>query len=345
MAEVQSQPLEGEPEARVIVAGASGLTGSLAADLLWRHPRFELTEVTARAEAGSRLDEIHPARRVPMVLRTFEEVDLGEVDAAIVAYPHAAAAPVVASLTEAGVRVCDLSADFRISDLSTYEYWYGDHPAPELLQRAVYGLPEVNRKRIAGAQIVANPGCYPTATLLSLLPLAEAGLLADIVVDAKSGVSGAGRPTSEDLGFINVDENVRPYGLEGHRHHPEISEQITMLGGTKVPLTFVPHLLPLDQGELVSCYLRLTKEVSPDQLAAIYEERFADEPFVEVIGRPPGVREVRDSNLCRIHVLPAIDGEMTLAFGAIDNLWKGASSQAIQNLNLMFGLAEGEGIS
>ena len=345
MDEVKSQPLDGDPAARVIVAGASGLTGSLAADLLWRHPRFELAAVTARAEAGSRLDEVHPVRRVPMVLREFEDLDLTEVDAAIVAYPHAAAAPVVASLTEAGVRVCDLSADFRISDLSTYEYWYGDHPAPELLQRAVYGLPEINRKRIAGAQIVANPGCYPTATLLSLLPLAEAGLLADVVVDAKSGVSGAGRPTSEDLGFINVDENVRPYGLGGHRHHPEISEQMTMMGGTKVPLTFVPHLLPLDQGELVSCYLRLTKEIPQDRLAEMYRERFANEPFVEVLDRPPGVREVRDTNLCRVHALPAVDGEMTLVFGAIDNLWKGASSQAVQNLNLMFGLDEGEGIS
>lgn len=345
MAEGQIQPLAGDPVARVIVAGASGLTGSLAADLLWRHPSFELVGASARSEAGVRLDELYPARRVPLVLREFEDLDLSEVDAAIVAYPHAAAAPVVAELSEAGVRVCDLSADFRIADLSTYEYWYGDHPAPELLQRAVYGLPEINRKRIAGAQIVANPGCYPTATLLSLLPLAEAGLLADVVVDAKSGVSGAGRATSEDLGFINIDGNVRPYGLEGHRHHPEISEQITMLGGEKVPLTFVPHLLPIDQGELVSCYLRLTKEVSADQLKELYEARFADERFVEVLDRPPGVREVRDSNLCRVHALPAMDGEMTLVFGAIDNLWKGASSQAVQNLNLMFGVDEGEGIS
>ncbi len=339
------QPLAGEPVAKILVAGASGLTGSLAAELVWRHPSFELVGVTARSEAGTRLDHLHPNRRVPMVMEDFDSIDLSGVDAAIVAYPHAAAAPVVASLTDAGVRVCDLSADFRISDLSTYEYWYGDHPAPELLERAVYGLPEINRKRIADAQIVANPGCYPTATILSLLPLAESGLLAEIVVDAKSGVSGAGRATKEELGFINIDENVRPYGLEGHRHHPEISEQITRLGGEKVPLTFVPHLLPLDQGELVSCYVKLTKEVSAEDLDSMYESRFSAEPFVEVVNRPLGVREVRDTNLCRVYALPAVGGDLTLVFGAIDNLWKGASSQAVQNLNLMFGLDETEGIA
>ena len=339
------QPLSGEPTARILVAGASGLTGSLAADLIWRHPSFELVGVTARSEAGTRLDHVHPNRRVPLVLEEFESVDLGGVDAAIVAYPHAAAAAVVAGLTEAGVRVCDLSADFRISDLGTYEYWYGDHPAPELIERAVYGLPEINRQQIAGASIVANPGCYPTATILSLLPLAEAGLLTEVVVDAKSGASGAGRATKEELGFVSIDENVRPYGLEGHRHHPEISEQITRIGGDKVPLTFVPHLLPLDQGELVSCYARLSKEVSAEDLGAMYEDRFSAEPFVEVVGRSPGVREVRDTNLCRIYPVPAVGGDMTLVFGVIDNLWKGASSQAIQNLNLMFGLDETEGIS
>jgi len=292
-----------------------------------------------------RLDHLHPARRVPLELEEFESIDLDGIDAAIVAYPHAAAAPVVGALTDADVRVCDLSADFRISDLSTYEYWYGEHPAPELIERAVYGLPEINRERIKDAHIVANPGCYPTATILSLLPLAEADLLREVVIDAKSGVSGAGRAVKEELGFINVDENVRAYGVEGHRHHPEISEQLTMLAGDKVPLTFVPHLLPLEQGELVSCYVRLTRDLDAAELRDLYRERFSSEPFVEVLERPPGVREVRDTNLCRVFPLPASEGEMTLVFGVIDNLWKGASSQAIQNLNLMFGLDEGEGIS
>lgn len=339
------QPLGGEPVARVLIAGASGLTGSLAAELIWRHPSFELAGVTARSEVGTRVDELYPQHRVPLAMEEFESIDLDGIDAAIVAYPHAAAAPVVAHLTDSGVRVCDLSADFRISDLSTYEYWYGEHHAPGLIERAVYGLPEINREAISEAQLVANPGCYPTATILSLLPLAEAGLLAELVVDAKSGASGAGRATREDLGFVSINENVRPYGVEGHRHHPEISEQLTRLGGDHVPLTFVPHLLPLDQGELVSCYAKLTREVPGDELLEIYRERFEREPFVEVSDQPPGVLEVRDTNLCRIFPLPAAGGDLTLVFGAIDNLWKGASSQAVQNLNLMFGLSETEGIS
>jgi len=269
-----------------------------------------------------------------------------DCNAAIVAYPHGAAAPVVAGLRGLGLLVVDLSADFRLRDPNVYADWYGELAQPELLGEAVYGLTELYREQIREAELVANPGCYPTATTLALAPLAERGLIADAVVDAKSGVSGAGRGGGDRLHFVTVDENAVPYGVggPGHRHEPEVAQELAALAGTAPPLTFVPHLLPLDQGELVSCYVRPTHDLGADEVAALYADRYGDEPFVEVIDRPPGVREVRDTNLCRIHT--AVDrGGRVLVFSAIDNLWKGAAGQAVQNLNLMLGLDEGLGIS
>ena len=324
------------------VIGASGFTGALAAELVWRHPRLELAAATARAEAGTALADLYPRYRVPAVL---SELDLGEAagwDAAIVAYPHGAAAPVVAELVGAGVPVVDLSADFRLRDADLYSRWYGEHPAFELTTEAAYGLTELNREAIADAKLVANPGCYPTATLLALAPLAEEGLVEDVIVDAKSGVSGAGRGGGERLHFVNVDENFSPYGTEGHRHEPEIAQELAQLGAD-VPVTFTPHLLPLDQGELVSCYVRPSREVSAEELRELFAARYADEPFVEVVDGPPGVRDVRETNFCRVHATADRHGR-PVVFAAIDNLWKGASSQAIQNLNLMLGLDEGEGL-
>jgi len=338
------QPLDGDPAARVIVAGASGLAGALAAELVWRHPRLELAAATARSDAGARLSDLHPRHRVPLTLTELDVDSATDCDAAIVAYPHGAAGPVVAGLRELGLQVVDLSADFRLRDPNVYEDWYGV-VAPEALGEAVYGLPELYRDRIRETDLVANPGCYPTATVLTLAPLAEAGLIADVVVDAKSGVSGAGRGGGDRLSFVTLTENASPYGTAGHRHEPEIAQELAALSGEhSPPLTFVPHLLPLDQGELVSCYVRPTREVDADEVRELYEARYAEEPFVELLDRPPGVREVRDTNLCRIHV--EVDGGgRILAFGAIDNLWKGAAGQAIQNLNLMLGLDEGMGIS
>lgn len=338
------QPLEGEAAARVLVAGASGLAGALAAAILWRHPRIELTAVTSRSDAGVRLDELHPRHRVPLELTELDPTRVEGCDAAIVAYPHGASAPVVAALRERGLRVVDLSADFRLHDPDTYAEWYGAHGAPELLLGAVYGLPELYRDEIAGAKLVANPGCYPTATILALAPLAAAGLIDDVVVDAKSGASGAGRGGGERLSFVSLTEDASPYGVGAHRHEPEIAQELAALsGGDAPPLTFVPHLLPLDQGELVSCYVRPSREFSVDELRELYLDRYADEPFVEVLDRPPGVREVRETNLCRVHV--GLDrGGRVLIFAAIDNLWKGAAGQAVQNLNLMLGLGEGVGL-
>jgi N-acetyl-gamma-glutamyl-phosphate reductase len=330
------------------VFGAAGFTGALAARLLDRHPTFELVALTARSDAGRTLEELYPFHRVKLPL---EELDLerhGDVDAAIVAYPHGAAAPLVKDLRERGVKVVDLSADFRLRDPRVYAEWYREHPAPELLPQAVYGLPELGyRERIREAGLVANPGCYPTATLLALAPLARAGLIDDVVVDAKSGVSGAGRAATEKTHFVTVDENVSAYGVPRHRHTPEIEQELAELDPAHPDLriTFTPHLLPLDQGELVSCYV--TTPVGSDglDLEALYAEHFGGEPFVELSPAPPGVRDVRETNICRISVHRDGRTGRVIVFAAIDNLWKGAASQAIQNLNLMFGLDEREGIS
>jgi N-acetyl-gamma-glutamyl-phosphate reductase len=353
---------------RVLVAGATGFAGALAAHLLWRHPHFELAGVTGRSEVGRRLDELYPRYRVPLAI---EELDLdggghgvnpgtgtaagadpkaaadshtgGGLDAAVVAYPHAAAAPTVGALRERGVRVVDLSADFRLSDLATYERWYGAHPRPELLGEAVYGLTELHRERIASAAIVANPGCYPTAAVLALAPLARAGLVADVVIDAKQGVSGTGRTFDHTTHLSMAGENILPYKVAAHRHTPEIEEQLALLGAT-MPVQFQAHLVPLDQGELASCYVTPTRPVEEAELRELYRDAYAAEPFVEVVDAPPGVREVRETNFCRLFAATDHHTGKVLVFSAIDNLWKGTSSQAVQNLNLMFGFPETEGL-
>ena len=326
----------------VAVFGAAGYAGALSARLLHRHPYFMLTTVTARSDVGRRLDDLYPFHRVPLLL---EELDLdrhAEVDAAVVAYPHGAAAELVVELHRRGVKVVDLSADFRLRDPAVYQEWYRPHPSPGLIAEAVYGLPEHYREEIAGAAIVANPGCYPTAAVLGLAPLARAGLIQDVVIDAKSGVSGAGRGATDKTHFVTVDENLNPYGVPRHRHTPEIEQELAALGAD-VRITFTPHLIPLDQGELVSCYV--TPAGDAEDVAMIYREAYADEPFVEVVSGPPGVRDVRETNICRISVHRDERTGRVIVFSVIDNLWKGAASQAVQNLNLMFGRPEGEGIS
>ena len=328
----------------VAVLGAAGYAGAIAAALLYRHPGFELRHVTARADAGQRLDDVHPRTRVPLTLEAFDLDAHGDVDAAIVAYPHGAAAPAVAALRERGVRVVDLSADFRLSDRAIYEDWYQPHGAPALFGTGVYGLPEVHRDAIAGAGLVANPGCYPTATLLGLAPLARAGLIGDVVVDAKSGVSGAGREPTATTHYVSADENLTPYKVSGHRHTPEIEQELAGLGAP-VTVTFTPHLVPLAQGELVSCYVTPAREVGDGELAEAFDDAYAREPWVELRLGPPGVLDVRETNYCRLSVHHEPRANRILVFAAIDNLWKGAASQAVQNLDLMFGLDERAGLS
>jgi N-acetyl-gamma-glutamyl-phosphate reductase len=328
------------------VAGASGYAGALAAELIRRHPSLELARVTARTDAGRRLNELYPQYAVDLVLEEPVAEDRADVDAAIVAYPHGAAAPVVAALREQGTKVVDLSADFRLHDLDAYGRWYGEHGAPQLLDESVYGLTELHREAIAEAELVANPGCYPTASVLALAPLASEGLIEDVVIDAKSGVSGAGRAAAEEMAAVKEADDTKPYKVTGHRHTPEIAQELSELaGGNGAALTFVPHLMPYDQGELVSCYVRTSEPIDPARMLALYEERYGDEAFVEVTSEPPGVSGVRGTNLCRIHLALNEASGRVLAFASIDNLWKGAASQAIQNLNLMLGLPEGEGIS
>ncbi len=333
------------------MAGASGYAGALAAELIRRHPSLELARVTARTDAGKRLNELYPHYGVDLVLEEPAAEDGSDVEAAIVAYPHGAAAPVVSALREQGAKVVDLSADFRLHDLDTYGRWYGEHGAPELLGEAVYGLTELHREAIAGADLVANPGCYPTASILALAPLAAEGLIEDVVIDAKSGVSGAGRAAEEEMAVIKETDDTKPYKVTGHRHTPEIAQELSELAGGNgaTPasdwLTFVPHLMPYDQGELVSCYVRTPEPLDAARMLTLYEERYGDEPFVEVTSDPPGVSGVRETNLCRIHLALNEASGRAMAFASIDNLWKGAASQAIQNLNLMLGLPEGEGIS
>jgi len=332
---------------RVIVAGATGFTGALAAHLLWRHPDFELAAVSGRSELGRRLQDVYPRYRVPMLIEPLEVERLEGVDAAVVAYPHAAAAPTVGALRELGTRVVDLSADFRLSSLPTYERWYGEHPRPDLLGDAVYGLTELHRDRIAGAAIVANPGCYPTASLLALAPLARAGLIVDVVIDAKQGISGAGRVFDETTHLSMAGENIVPYKVAAHRHTPEIEEQLGELDPAhrQLKVQFQAHLVPLDQGELASCYVTTTRPVAADELRGLYADAYADEPFVELVEGPPGVLEVRETNYCRVFAAADQHTGKVVAFGAIDNLWKGTSSQAVQNLNLMFGYPETLGLT
>jgi N-acetyl-gamma-glutamyl-phosphate reductase len=339
------QPLaQGAP--RVIVAGATGFAGALAAHLLWRHQGFELVAVSGRSELGRRLDHLYPRYRVPMVIEQLDLDVIERIDAAIVAYPHAAAAPTVGALRERGARVVDLSADFRLGSLSTYEQWYGAHPRPDLLSEAVYGLTELHRERIAGAAIVANPGCYPTASLLALAPLARAGLIADVVIDAKQGISGAGRAFDETTHLSTAGENILPYKVASHRHTPEIEEQLVALDPAlgELRVQFQAHLVPLDQGELASCYVTPKRPVGAEELCELYVDAYDGEPFVEVVDTPPGTRDVYATNFCRVFAAADRHTGKVVVLAAIDNLWKGTSSQAVQNLNLMFGQPESAGL-
>jgi N-acetyl-gamma-glutamyl-phosphate reductase len=323
---------------RVHVIGAAGFAGAQLAALVDAHPTFELGQITARADAGKRLVDVHPQYRVTRELTVYEPEAVEAGDLAAVAYPHAEAAPLVADLIDRGVRVVDVSADYRLHDPELYPRWYGfDHPRPDLLAEAVYGLPERNRDAIRSARLVANPGCYPEASILGLLPLA--GRIADVVIDAKSGVSGAGRTPTDTVHFSLVTESVSAYKVYGHRHTPEIEQELG------VEVTFTPHLVPVDRGLLATCYARLDDGAADGaELRRLYRDFYADHPFVEVVDTPPGMRAVQHTNYAQ--VCPIVDprGGRVTVFSVIDNLGKGAAGQALQNLNLMAGRPEGEGL-
>jgi N-acetyl-gamma-glutamyl-phosphate reductase len=322
----------------VHVFGAAGFAGAQLAALVDRHPSLELGAITARGDAGKRLVDVAPEYRVE---RRLEPPDLEMVepgDLVAVCYPHAEAAALVSDLIDRGARVLDVSADHRLRDPELYPAVYGfRHPRPDLLAEAVYGLPERNRERIAGARLVANPGCYPEASLLALLPLA--GRIEEVVIDAKSGVSGAGRTPTESVHYSRATDNVSPYKVYGHRHQPEIEQELGL------EVTFTPHLVPVDRGLLATCYARLGDgAMSTEDLRERYRDFYAGHPFVEVVDAPPGLRAVQRTNYAQVCPVADPRGRRVTVFGAIDNLGKGAAGQALQNLNLMAGLAETEGL-
>jgi N-acetyl-gamma-glutamyl-phosphate reductase len=323
---------------RVHVLGAAGFAGAQLAALLDVHPALELGQITARGDAGRMLVEVAPEYRVRRTLEPYDPERIDAGDMAAVCYPHAQAAQLVAELVDRGVRVVDVSADHRLREPALYDEWYGfTHPRPDLLAEAVYGLPERYRDEVRGARVVANPGCYPTAALLALLPLA--GEVHDVVVDAKSGVSGAGRTPTDGTHYSHVTDNVAPYKVFSHRHTPEIEQELGQ------PVTFTPHLIAADRGLLATCYARpLDGLPHRDDLLQRYRDFYADHPFVEVVEQPPALRAVQRTNYAQ--VCPMVDartGRLGL-FAAIDNLGKGAAGQALQNLNLMAGRPETEGL-
>ncbi len=334
---------------KVGIVGGTGYTGAELLRILARHPRAQVTVLTSRQEAGRRADQLFPHLRGHCEL-SFEAPDaqrLRGCDAVFFATPHGTAMKMAPELVAAGVRLVDLSADFRLRDAAEFKRWYAlDHSCPELLAEAVYGLPEVNREQIRAARVVANPGCYPTSVQLGLAPLLEAGLIdpAHLIADCKSGVSGAGREAKIGSLYCEAADSFKAYGVSGHRHWPEITQGLSQIAGGPVGVTFVPHLVPMIRGIHATLYARL-REPAAD-LQGLYERRYATEPFVDVAaaGDHPETRGVRGSNICRIAVHRAPDGHGVIVLSVIDNLVKGASGQAVHNFNLMFGCDETLGL-
>ena len=330
------------------IVGGTGYTGVELLRLLARHPHVKLHTITSRGEAGTPVAELFPSLRgvVDLAFSDPEHAELDRCDVVFFATPNGVCMQQVRPLLEAGVRVIDLAADFRIRDVAVWESWYKmKHACPDLVADAVYGLPEVNRARVRNARLVANPGCYPTAVQLGFLPLIEAGVvdLDSLIADAKSGVSGAGRKAEVHTLFSEAADNFKAYGVPGHRHLPEIAQGLSAVAGREVKPVFVPHLTPMIRGIHATLYARLAKRVD---LQALYEERYASEPFVDVLspGSHPDTRSVRGANHCRIAVHQPQDGQTVVILSVIDNLVKGAAGQAVQNMNIMLDLPETAGL-
>lgn len=333
---------------KVGIVGGTGYTGVELLRLLANHPEVSLDVITSRSEAGMAVSELFPNLRGHVDLK-FSEPDpevLARCDVVFFATPHTVAMALVPELIKRGTRVIDLSADFRLKDVKVWEQWYNtEHTCPELFEQAVYGLPEINREQIKPAQLVAVPGCYPTATELGFLPLLEAGLIdpKHLIADAKTGVSGAGRKAAIPMLMAETSGSFKAYGVSGHRHLPEIREILSAHCGEDVDLTFIPHLAPMVRGIHATLYGRLNKQAD---LQALFESRYQHEPFVDVMpaGSMPETRSVQGANVCRIAVHQPQGSDTVVVLSVIDNLVKGASGQAIQNMNLMFGFEETLGI-
>lgn len=333
---------------KVGIVGGTGYTGVELLRLLAQHPHAQLTTITSRKEAGMPVADMFPNLRGRVSLK-FEEpatAPLHNCDVVFFATPNGIAMTQARALLASGVKVIDLAADFRLTNVSSWEKWYGmTHACPDLVAEAVYGLPELNREKIKGARLIANPGCYPTAVQLGFLPLIEAGVvdLNHLIADAKSGVSGAGRKAEVHTLMAEASDNFKAYGVAGHRHLPEISQGLSQVAGAEVGLTFVPHLTPMIRGIHATLYARLNKEVD---VQALFEKRYAGEAFVDILapGMHPETRSVRAANICRIAVHRPQGGATVVVLSVIDNLVKGASGQALQNMNILFDLPETLGL-
>ena len=338
---------------RVAIIGATGYVGAELVRLLARHPNVEIVGLVGRDRADEPIERTHASLATTGLM---VDASRPESDAVFLALPHGTAAGLARELVSDGTAVIDLGPDFRLHDPADYPTWYGfEHPAPDLLASAVYGLPELHRSALRSLAdekiaIVGSPGCYPTTTILALAPLARAGLIADLVVDAKSGVSGAGRDAKPELMFGEVNESVKAYGVGGHRHVAEIEQELGALSpdaganpGTR-RVDFVPHLIPMTRGILATCHVRPTRPVTQAELDDLYATAYAGEPFVTVVPGPPATKHVTGSNQVRIHVRYDARTERILAFGVLDNLVKGAAGQAVQAFNLVHGLDETTGL-
>ena len=337
---------------KVGILNVTGYAGVELARILFRHPAAEITSITGRSMAGKSIGEVFP--HLAGLNMTITEDITESVDVVFSALPHAASAERLAPLIRDGVKVVDISADFRLKDVAEYERWYSTtHPCPEFLEEAVYGLPELHKSEVEEANIVGNPGCYPSAAILALAPALKAGIIEpEIIVDAKSGVSGAGRGFSFNTHYSEVNESVKAYGIDGHRHLPEIIQELSLISPNgKLNLTFTPHLIPMTRGIFASCYAPLKEGAISSGKGAVrevkelYHEFYKNEPFANVVAAPPATKHTLGSNECVIY--PTVDTRTNrlMVFSCLDNLVKGAAGQAVQNMNLMFGLPEDEGLN
>ena len=336
---------------KVGIINVTGYAGAEVARILSRHEEVEITCVTGRSGAGKNLGDIFP-HLSNLDMEISPDLDKS-VDFVFSALPHAASAEALKEAVSSGIKGVDISADFRIRDLNTYSEWYDvEHPCPELMESSVYGLPELHRSEIKDCQIAANPGCYPTASILGLAPALEAGIIEpEVIVDAKSGVSGAGRSLSLKIHYSEVNENISAYGLDGHRHMPEISQELDLLSSQHVNLTFLQHLIPMTRGILASCYAPLKDNYIANTsdlksaVKALYKDFYKDEKFTHVVDTPPMTKHTLGSNDCIIYPTVDIRAGRLMVVSCIDNLVKGAAGQAIQNMNIMCGMPEDSGLN
>jgi len=329
---------------KVSIFGASGYTGLELLRILAMHKDAEVIEATSRQYKGKKISEVFPSLRGfydNLAFSDLEDVKSVKADVAFSAMPHGASQEIVPELLKAG-RVIDLSADFRLHDAEVYNKWYGEHRSSALLSEAVYGLPELHREELKGARLVANPGCYPTSAILALAPLAKKGLITEdsVVIDSKSGVSGAGRSGNLETSFVEVAGGFKAYKVGCHRHTPEIEQELSLAASTPLGVRFTPHLIPASRGILTTAYVELNKEMGLADMHALYSEFYSGERFVRLHpqGSFPDISQVRGSNFCDIGLF--VEGRKAIAVSAIDNLVKGASGQAVQNMNILFGLRE-----